>query len=133
MNPHLIFNGNCEEAFRAYEKIFGGKILMMLKYGEAPGAEQAPPDWRDKIIHATFVLGNASLAGADLTSERYQKPQGFYVIHPVADPVEAERIFSSLAEGGEVQMPIQETFWALRFGVVVDRFGTPWEINCGKS
>ena len=132
LSVHLTFNGQCEEAFRFYENCLGGKLIMKMTWGEAPGGEQTKPDWRDKIMHATFALGSNRLAGADVPPERYQKPQGFYVIIDIAEAAEADRIFKALAENGEVQMPIQETFWALRYGVVVDRFGTPWEINCGK-
>ena len=132
LNPHLTFNGQCEAAFKFYEKYLGGKIMFMMTYGDSPMAEQTPPDWRKKIIHATFALGDHLLQGADVPTERYQKPQGFSVMLDVGDAAEADRIFNSLAERGTVQMPVQETFWALRFGMVVDQFSTPWMINCGK-
>jgi PhnB protein len=81
---------------------------------------------------ATLNVGDQSLSGADSPPEHYKKPQGFYVMLDVAEPSEADRVFNALAENGAVQMPIQETFWASRYGAVVDRFGIPWEINCGK-
>jgi PhnB protein len=77
-------------------------------------------------------LGDHVLTGADAPPEHYQKPQGFSVLLHIGDAAEADRIFKTLAENGTVQMPIQETFWALRFGMLVDQFGTPWMINCGK-
>jgi len=132
LNPHLTFNGQCEEAFKFYEKCLGGKIVLMMKWGGTPAGEHVPPEWRDKIMHATFALGDRLLAGVDSPPDGYQKPQGFYVILEPGDAVEAELIFNGLAENAVVQMPLQETFWALRYGALVDRFGTPWEINCGR-
>jgi PhnB protein len=93
VNPLLAFNGQCEAAFRFYEKCLGGKIVTMMTYGDTPAAEQAPPDWRKKIIHATLSLGDQVLMGADATPERYQKPQGFSVMLGLGDAPEAERIF----------------------------------------
>jgi PhnB protein len=131
-NPYLTFNGQCEEAFRFYEKCLGGKILMMMTYGGSPMASQAPSNWGSKIVHATFALESQTLSGADATPEHYRKPQGTLIMLDIDTASEADRVFASLSDQGEVQMPIQETFWALRFGMVVDRFGTPWMINCGK-
>jgi len=133
LNPHLAFAGQCEAAFEFYEKCLGGEIVMMMTYGDSPMAEQVPPGWRDKIIHATFALGDHVLTGADARPEHYQKPQGFSVLLHVDDVAEADRIFNTLAEKGTVQMPIQQTFWAQRFGMVVDQFATPWMINCGTT
>lgn len=132
LNPHLGFNGQCEAAFKFYEKCLGGKIELMMTYGESPMAEQTPAAWRGKIIHATVAMADQRLTGGDVPPESYQKPQGFYVLLNISDAAEADRIFKTLAENGVVQMPVQETFWALRFGMCVDQFGTPWMINCGK-
>jgi PhnB protein len=132
LNPHLSFDGQCESAFKFYEKCLGGKILMMMTYGDSPMAEQTPPEWGKKIIHAGLALDDYVLTGSD-AMERYQKPQGFSVMLHVGAATEADRIFRSLAEKGAVQLPLQETFWALRFGELVDQFGTPWTINCGKG
>jgi PhnB protein len=93
-------------------------------------AGQSPPDWSEKIFHLTFTMDDQVLAGADVPPDRYQKPQGFSVAINLADAAGADRIFQTLSENGEVQMPLQQTFWALRFGVLVDQFGTPWIINC---
>jgi PhnB protein len=133
MNPYLTFNGQCEAAFKFYEKCLGGKITIMMPYGDSPMAKQIPSDWAKKIIHVTFEMGDQTLAGADAFPEQYQKPQGFSVTLNIDTPTEADRVFNSLAEKGVVQMPIQETFWAARFGMVIDQFGTPWMINCGKQ
>jgi len=130
--PHLTFNGQCEAAFQFYEKCLGGNLVLMMRYGDSPLAEETPSDWRDKIVHATLAVGDQELAGADVPPELYKKPQGFAVLLNIGDASEAERIFKTLAENGTVEMPLQETFWALRFGLLVDQFGTPWEINCGR-
>ncbi len=132
LRPYLTFNGQCEEAFRFYEKCLSGKILFMLTYGDAPMAEQTPTGWRDKIIHTTLTVGDQVLQGVDVLPGHYQKPQGFSLSLNIDAATEVDRIFNALAEGGTVQLPLQETFWAFRFGMLVDRFGTPWMINCGK-
>jgi len=132
LNPYLSFDGRCEAAFKFYEKCLGGKIVMTMTYGDSPIAEQTPPEWRNKVLHTTLAFGDQSLAGSDAPPDRYQKPQGISVSLNIDTPAEADRVFKALSEKGTVQMPIQETFWALRFGMVVDQFGTPWMINCGK-
>ena len=132
LNPYLTFNGQCEAALRFYEKCLGGKIVMMMTYGDSPMAGQAPPDWRSKILHTTLEVGSHLLQGADVLPGSYQKPQGFSVLLNVNTAAEADRIFATLAEKGVVQIPIQETFWAPRFGVLVDQFDTPWIISCKK-
>jgi len=131
-SPHLHFKGNCREAFRFYIDTFGGKIEMSMTYGEAPGAEEAPAERRDQIIHARVNLNGAVLMGCDAPPERYTSPQGFNVLARVETRSDAERIFNTLAQGGQVFMPFQETFWAHGFGMCTDRFGIPWMINCEK-
>jgi PhnB protein len=130
LNPYVTFNGNCEEAFKFYEQCLGGKIKDMMTHGSTPMGQHVPAEWLDKILHAHLIVGDAVILGSDAPPDRYQQPQGFYVSIQIKDPAEAERIFHALAEGGTVQMPIQETFWAARFGMAVDRFGIPWMINC---
>ena len=95
-------------------------------------AGQAPPGWAKKILHARLSSGDGVLEGCDAMPGQYKNPQSFCVMLKPKDAAEAERIFSALAEDGTVQLPIAETFWALRFGMVVDRFGVPWFINCEK-
>jgi len=95
-------------------------------------AQQTPPDRLPKIMHATSALGDQVFSGSDAPPERYQKPQGFAVQLNVGDAAEADGIFKALAENGTVQMALQETFWAQRFGMLIDQFGTPWMINCEK-
>ena len=130
LNPYLTFKGDCETAFKFYEKILGGKIVVMQAHEGTPAAEQTPPEWRSKILHARMTVGDQLLMGSDAPPSRYEVPKGFAVTLNVAEPAEADRIFQALAENGTVRMPIQKTFWAIRFGTLTDRFGTPWMINC---
>ena len=132
VGPYLTFDGQCEAAFRCYEECLGGKILMMMTYGESPLASHAPAGWEAKILHASLALGEQTLSGADAPPGRYKSPQGFSVSLNIESAPDADRVFASLAEHGTIHMPIQETFWALRFGMLVDRFGIPWMINCGR-
>ena len=133
LNPYLLFNGQCEAAFRFYERCLGGRIVAMMPHAGTPAEGQVPPEWRDKIIHARLVVGDQVLMGSDAPPDHFEKPQGFSVTLGIDNPVEAERFFNALAENGTVRMPIQQTFWAERFGMLVDRFGIPWMINCEKS
>ena len=105
----------------------------MLTYADMPSEQPVPEERRHLILHARLVVGDAVLMASDCPPEYFQQPQGMNVSLHVSDPAEAERIFHALAEGGTVQMPFEETFWALRFGMVRDRFGTPWMINCEKA
>lgn len=140
INPYLMFNGNCEAAFKFYEQCLGGKITMMMTHKESPSAEQVPSAWHDKIMHACLDLGvggaspseNRLLMGSDNPPDYVEAPQGFYVQISVDEPVEAERLFHTLATNGTVTMPIAETFWSVRFGMLVDQFGIPWMINCAQ-
>lgn len=130
LNPYLMFDGRCEEAFRFYEKVLGGKIEAMFPHEGTPAEGHVPPEWRKKIMHARLVVGDQVLMGSD-SPPQYQSPmKGFSVSINVSDSAEAERIFHALGEGGNVTMPIQQTFWAARFGMLTDRYGTPWMVNC---
>jgi PhnB protein len=133
INPYLLFTGQCEEAFKFYEKLLGGKIEMIMTHEGTPAAAQVPAEWLKKILHARIVVGGHVLMGSDAPPGRQEKPQGFSVSLSVKEPAEAERLFQALAENGAVRMPIQETFWAKRFGMLVDRFGIPWMVNCEKD
>ncbi|MGB8476332.1 MAG: VOC family protein [Candidatus Acidiferrum sp.] len=134
LNPYLLFNGQCEEAFKFYEKCLGGKIEGMMTFGDSPMAKQTPAEWHGKVMHASMKLGDGlTLMGSDPPPDRYQSPQGFSVCVSVKDPAETERIFNELAQDGNVTMPIQKTFWSERFGMLVDRFGIPWILNCEQA
>jgi PhnB protein len=130
LNPYLTFKGDCEAAFKFYQKVLGGKIEAMLPHEGTPAEEHVPAEWRKKIMHARLIVGEKVLMGSDAPPDRYEEMKGFSVTLGITDPAEAERIFHALAKDGTVRMPIQETFWAARFGMLVDQFGTPWMINC---
>jgi PhnB protein len=132
LNPYLTFDGRCEAAFKFYEKVLGGKIEAMMRFEGSPMAEQTPPERRNKIMHARMTVGDTILMGTDAPPDRREPMKGFSVTISVDKSAEAERIFHALSEKGTVHMPIQETFWALRFGMLVDQFGTPWMVNCEK-
>jgi PhnB protein len=128
-NTYLFFDGECQAAFKFYEQCLGGKIDEMMTYGDAPLSEEIPSEQRDRIMHANLTVGGMVLMGSDTPPDGFKKPQGFSVNLLFDDLVEAERIFQKLAENGTVNMPFQETFWSTGFGMLVDRFGTPWMIN----
>jgi PhnB protein len=132
MNPYLSFKGDCQAAFAVYEKCLGGKIEMSMTYAGSPMASQVPIEWGENILHITLSLGDLRLQGADAPPDRYEKPQGFSVALALDDAVQAARIFQELSVGGTVQLPLQETFWARGFGMLTDRFGTPWIIHCAR-
>jgi PhnB protein len=133
LNSYLTFNGQCEAAFKFYEQSLGGKIQCMMPHEGTPIAADVPAEWRKKILHARLLIGDDVLMGSDAPPERYEPPKGFSVTLQIKDPAQAERVFHALAENGTVKMPIQQTFWAVRFGMLVDRFGTPWMINCEQA
>ncbi len=133
LSTHLGFNGNCAEAFKTYEQCFGGKIQMIMSYKDSPMANEVPADFHDKVLHASLLIDGQVLMGADAPPGRGKTPQGFAVSVSLSDADRAERIFNTLAQGGNVQMPLQQTFWAKKFGMLVDRFGTPWMINCADG
>jgi PhnB protein len=135
LNPQisLAFNGQCEAAFRFYERHLNGAVTFMLTWGASPMAASAPPGWDAKIAHATLKIGDTAILGSDVPPERYARPGGFEVVLQIDDIAAAERIFQALTEGGEIRTPLQETFWASRFGVLVDQFGIPWSINCERA
>jgi PhnB protein len=131
--PYLIFNGNCAEAFRFYEKTLGGKIHGMQTYGESPAKEHVPADVHNRVIHVRMTVGNEVLMGSDAPSEKFETPQGISVTITVSTAAEAERIFKALADRGKVTMPFEKTFWSPGFGMAVDRFGIPWMVNTATA
>ncbi len=133
MSPYLSFKGDCEAAFELYARCLGGKAGPIFRYAGTPLADQVPADWQDKVMHGSLTVGGQVLMGADVAPEQYQEPKGFSLSLHIRSTGDAERIFRELAEGGRVVMPLQQTFWAALFGMVVDRFGVPWLINCDGS
>jgi PhnB protein len=130
LSTYLFFNGDCETAFNFYAQCMGGTIESMMKHEGSPAAKDVPPEWQSKILHARMRMGNQVLMGSDNPPEHYRRPEGFSVSLGIKAVADAERIFQALSEGGKVSMPLQQTFWAVRFGMLVDRFGVPWMINC---
>jgi PhnB protein len=128
LHPYLNFGGNCEKAFRFYEQHLGGKITMMMTHGEMPAPNDVPPDWRKAILFARMTIGETELMGNDVPPERFQPIRSAYLSLTVASTDEAERIHALLSEGGEIFMPMQETFFAIRFSMLRDKFGTSWMI-----
>lgn len=136
MNPYIIFNGNCREALARYQQVLGAKLLFQTTWAESPMADQAEgcnggSAGADAIMHATLQLPDGSLLMASDCPPEYFKPmQGFSLSVNAASVEEGERLFNGLSDGGQVTMPLEKTFWAERFGMCTDRFGTPWMVNC---
>jgi PhnB protein len=128
--PYLSFDGNCREAFRFYAELLRGEVQAMISHGDSPIASEVPAEWQDRIMHAYLVADEVVLMGGDVPSGTEHHPSGFSVSLHVDRAEDAERIWAALLEGGQVRMPLEQTFWAERFGMLVDRFGTPWMIGC---
>ena len=128
---YLSFDGRCREAFEFYASTLGGKIVAMVSHGETDAAAHVPAEWRDKIINAHLVVGDAELMGADAPPQYCAPMAGFSVSIQLDEEGEAERIFNALADGGTVTLPFSPTFWAKGFGMVKDKFGTPWMVGGG--
>ena len=121
---YLNYGGNCAQAFRFYEEHLGAKIAMMMTHGQLPDPSGVSPDWKDAILHARLNLGDTVLMGADVPPERFQPMRSAYLSLIVDSTEEAERIYALLSDGGQIFMPMQETFFATRFGMLRDKFGT---------
>jgi len=130
ISPYLNFNGQCAEAFDFYAKTLGGTITFKQTHGESPMKDQVGADWQDKIMHVTLAIGDNVIMGSDAPPTHYAAPQGMYVSIRIANPAEGERVFNALAKDGNVHLPFQKTFWSAGFGMVIDRFGIPWMVNC---
>lgn len=133
LNPYLGFDSNCREAFEYYAQVLGGTDLQVMTWADGPYAENMPEESRHLVMHAHIQIGDTVVMGSDSTPDNpYKEITGTNVVINVDDPAEAERIFKALSEGGDVRMPLDETFWAQRFAVFSDRFGVPWMVNCPK-
>jgi len=126
MYTYVNFAGKCAEAFRFYEQHLGGMISMMMTHGQSPDQSKVNPAWRDMVLHARMSLGGTDLMGADIPQA--EPMRSAYLTLLVDSDAEAERVFAALAGGGQILMPIAETFFASRFGQVRDRFGINWMI-----
>jgi PhnB protein len=126
LHTYLNYGGNCEEAFRYYEKHLGGKITMMMRHGEQPDAQNVQPGWEKAVLHARMDLGETELLGADIPPDRFQPIRSAYLSLTLGSDQEADRVFALLSDGGQIFMPMQETFFASRFAMLRDKFGTSW-------
>ena len=128
---YLGFDGNCADAMRFYEKALGGKLEVLMSGAESPMAEQMPKEFAHRILHARLALPGGGLlyAGDTPTNVPYEGIKGVFIAVDYASVAEAEKVFNALAEGGQVTMPMQPAFWARRWGMLIDRFGTPWIVN----
>jgi PhnB protein len=126
LTTYLNYGGNCEEAFRFYEKHLGGKITMLMRHGEAPAPSEVPPELLGKVLHGRMNLGGTELLGADMPPTRFQPMRSAYLTLTVDSDEEADRVFALLSDGGQIFMPMQDTFFASRFAMLRDRFGTSW-------
>lgn len=124
--PYLNFNGDCAEAFRTYAEVLGGHIDTMMTHADMPANQQAPPEWRDKVLHARLSARGQVLIGSDVPPQYYHPPVGMAVSLTLSGAGEAQRVFDALARGGTVGMPFGPTFWSPGFGMVTDRFGITW-------
>lgn len=133
-NPYLTFDGQCEAAFKFYANCLGGQIVAMMRFGDTPVAGHVPAETNARIMHARLIAGNQVLMGSDThPGQPYEGVKGASVAVQVDTPAEAERVFNALSEKASVLMPLQETFWAARFGMLTDQFGVPWMVNCEKA
>lgn len=130
LSPYLGFDGTCEEAFRFYESLLGGRITALVRFGETPAASAMPADRQNAIVHARLEFAGNVLMGGDAPPGVHTGTKGVCISLVINREAEAERVFTALAEGGTIQMPFEQTFWAHRFGMATDRFGTPWMVNC---
>jgi PhnB protein len=133
LSAYLSFKGDCEAAFEFYEEVLGAKPGLIFRYADSPMADVVPDGWETKIMHGSLTIGRQLLEGADVPPERYAEPKGFSLSINVRGASEAETLFHQLANGGRVVYAIEKTFWSERFGMVIDRFGIPWMINCEGS
>jgi len=124
LNTYLNYGGNCEEAFTFYAQHLGGTIQMLMRHGEQPDPKNVPPGWEKAVLHARITLGGTDLLGADVPN--FQPMRSAYLTLTLASDEEADRVIALLSEGGEIFMPKQETFFASRFAMLRDRFGTSW-------
>jgi PhnB protein len=128
VRTYLNYGGNCAEAFRFYEQNLGAKIGMLMTFAQAPDQSQAQQMDPNAVLHAQLAIGDTQIMASDVAPDRFQPMRSAYICYSVDSDAEAERVYGLLAEGGEVFMPMQETFFASRFGQLRDRFGTSWMV-----
>lgn len=126
LHTYLNYGGNCAQALRFYEQHLGGKITMLMTHGEGPDQDQVPPGWKDAVLHARMSIGGTELLAADVPPDRFQPMRSAYLSLSLDSTEEAERVYALLSDNGQIFMPMQETFFAFRFAMLRDRFGTSW-------
>ena len=132
---YLNYGGNCRQAFEFYEQHLGGRITMLTTHGEAPPGQSppGPPEWKNAVLHARLDLGGTTVLGADIPPDRFQPMRSAYLTLLLESNAEAERVYALLAEGGQIFMKMEETFFAHRFAMLRDRFGTNWMLLHGRD
>jgi PhnB protein len=133
LHTYLNYGGNCEAAFRFYEQHLGGTITLLMRHGENPDARRIGGDWSDKVLHARMTLGGTDLSGADIPPDRFQPMRSAYLTLTLDTDAEAERVYALLSDGGQIFMPMEKTFFASRFAMLRDRFGTSWMLMTASA
>jgi PhnB protein len=133
VNPYLSFNGDCEQAFDLYKSVFGGEYQGLMRWGDNPDCAQMPADQQSQVMHVALPIGDSVLMGSDSPMGPVERGSAYSVAIGSKDLGETEKIFNGLAEGGEVTMPLQKTFWGATFGMLTDKFGVTWMINCDEG
>jgi PhnB protein len=129
LNTYLNFGGNCVEAFKFYEKNLDGKIGMIMTYDQMPDASQPlKPEEAKYALHASITIAGTTIMASDVSKDRFQPIRSSYICHSVDSSAEAERVFKALSDGGEIYMPMNETFFATRYGILRDQFGVLWMV-----
>jgi PhnB protein len=128
VEPYLFFDGRCEEAIEYYRSALGAEVTALMRFKENPHPEMNPPGGGDKVMHSVLRIGDTTVMASDGQCQGRPSFQGFSLALSVPDVAEAERLFAVLGEGGQVQMPLAETFFSPRFGMVADRFGVSWMV-----
>jgi PhnB protein len=129
IDVYMSFDGNCAEAFAFYHSIIGGELSVM-RYKDSPMAKDTPPEQLERVIHAELICGAATIKGGDAPPQFTTKPQGFCISLSVDTPQEADKIWAGLSDAAMIQMPLSETFWSPKFGMLIDKYSQPWMINC---
>ena len=129
VQPYLFFNGRCEEALEFYRNVLGAEVEMLSRFKDAPEPGMAQPGMEDKVMHASFRIGETLLMASDGRGGGQPHFEGFSLSIIVPDEEKADKVFKALAEGGKVTMPLEKTFWAPKFGMLEDRFGVGWMVS----
>ena len=132
LSLHIDFNGQCREAFSYYAQLFNGIVGVMLAYKDTPAGAHVDSVWGDKIVHANVAFQGIEISGADVKSDQYNRPAGFYLLMNLSSEEEVHSAFLALAANGAVILRPQKTFWSPCYAIVIDQFGVPWKLNCGN-